>query len=41
MKNYISKQRDKIDLQLCNDLMKPHRANLRVEMKNKDSLILH
>ena len=41
MKNYISQQRNIIDSQGCYCLMKTYRANLRVEMNNKDNLIMH
>ena len=41
MKNNISKQGDRIDSQRCSNVMKTHRAKLRVDMNKKDSLIMH
>ena len=40
-KNNTNKQWDIIDSQGCNTVMKTHRANLRVEMNNQDSFIMH
>ena len=41
MKNNNSKQRNRIDLQRRSDVIKTHRAKLRVDMNNKDDLIVH
>ena len=41
MKNYNSKQRDIINSQTCYNVTKTHRTKLRVEMNNKDGLIMY
>ena len=40
IKNYNSKQRDIINSRICYNVMKTHRTKLRVEMNNKDGLIM-
>ena len=40
MKNYIIKQRNIIDSQRCSNVMITHRAKLRVDIYDKDSLIM-
>ena len=39
--NNINKRRDRIDSQVCHNLMKTHRTQLRVVMNNKDGSIMH
>ena len=41
MEYYVTKQRDIIDSQRFYDVMKTHRAKLRVNMSNKDVLIMY
>ena len=40
-KNYINKHRDIIDSRRCYNVMKTHRTKLRVDMNNKDKIIMH
>ena len=40
-KNYISKPRDIINSQRYYNVRKTHKINVRVDMNNKDGLIMH